>query len=183
MRARGDLLRLVQRASGDSDTAASNYRISIRCLDPRLLLRAEHAVSSIDGSFEVLDGCVVPGMGGFAPGIALFLDVIGEIGAAEADVGGEVDEGLGGAVEVEDALHAVAGPLDAGEAFAGGVFERADVVEEHGVEDGVLEGFVGAVAGVKVASGAFVFEDDGPGDGGGRGSEESAAGGEGEGAH
>jgi len=137
---------------------------------------------SVEVGFEAGEGGVVPGVGGFAPAVVV-VEEVGEVGAAEAGAGGEVGEGLGGAVEVEDGLLAVAGPLDAGEAFAGGVFERADVVEEHGVEDGVLEGFVGAVAGVEVAGRAFVFKDGGPGDGGGVGREEGAAGGEGEGVH
>jgi hypothetical protein len=142
-----------------------------------------YLVSGVEDSLKLLEGGVVPGVGGFAPGVALLLEVVGEVRAAEADVGGEVDEGLGGAVEVEDALHAVAGPLDAGDALLGGVGERGDVVDEHGVHDAVLVGFLGAVAGVEVAGGALVLEDRGPGRGGRVGGEEGAAGGEGEGVH
>ena len=131
----------------------------------------------------MLDGGIVPGVGGFAPGVALLLNVVGEIRAAEADVGGEVDEGLGGAIEVEDALHAVARPFNAGEPRLFRVRERADVVDEHGVHDAVLLRLLGAVAGVEVAGGAFVLEDGCPGRGGGVGGEEGAAGSEGERVH
>lgn len=139
--------------------------------------------SGVEVGFEALEGGLVPGVGGFAPGVALLLEVVGEVGTAEAEMGGEVDEGLGGAVEIEDALLAVAGPLDAGETLFVGVGEGGAVVDEHGVEDAVLLGLLGAVAGVEVAGVAFIFKDSGPGNGGRVGGEKGAAGGEGERVH
>ena len=124
----------------------------------------EAGESGVEVGFEVLEGGVGPGVGGFEPGFALLGYVVGEVHAAEAAVGGEVEEGLSGSVEVEDGLLAVGGPLDGGEALGLRVFEGANVVDEHAVEDGVFLGLAGTVAGVEVAGQAFVFEDDGPGD-------------------
>jgi hypothetical protein len=145
------------------------------------LLGDDREKLGVDEGFEALEGGVVPGVGGLAPAAGLFIEEIGEVGAAEALFGREVDEGLGGGVEVEDGLLAVAGPLDGGDVLA--VFEGGAGVDEHGVEDGVFLGLAGAVAGVEVAGGTFVLEDGGPGDGGGVGGEEGAARGEGEGIH
>ena len=52
----------------------------------------------VDGGFEAFDGFFVPGVGVFAPGLAAFFEEIGEVGAAEALLAGEVGEALGGAV-------------------------------------------------------------------------------------
>ena len=139
--------------------------------------------SGIDFGFEALQGGVVPGVGVFAPAAAFLIEKIGEIGAAEALFGGEIDQRLGAAVEVEHGLLTVARPLHAGDAFAFAVGEGGAGVDEHGVHDAVLLGFLGAVAGVEVAGGAFVFEDDCPGDRGGVRGEEGATGLESEGIH
>ena len=113
-------------------------------------------------------------MGGFAPGVALLFEEVGEVHAAVACAGLEVVEGLGGAVEVEDGSQAVAGPLDRGDALGFGAVEfdiafgeGGNVVDEHGVEDAVLVLLLRAVAGVEVAGEALVLEDYGPGDDGG----------------
>src|SRR5579871_2741589 len=111
-------------------------------------------------------------MGGFAPGVALFFEEVGEVHAAVAAASLEVVEGRGCAVEVEGGLQAVAGPLDGGDAlglraveFGVGFGERGDVVDEHGVEDAVLVLLLRAVAGVEVGGDALVLEDYSPGDG------------------
>lgn len=133
----------------------------------------------VEGGFEALEGFVVPGVGGGAPGAGGGVEEVGEVGAAEALAGGEVDQGLRGAVDVEDGLEAVAGPLDGGEVLAG--LEGGAGVDEHGIEDGVFAGAAGEIAGVAIAGGTFVLENDAPrGDEGVRG-EVGAAGGEGEG--
>ena len=156
-----------------------------RCflLEWAIILGAGRLGSGAEVGFELLEGGVVPCVGGFAPGVGGGFEVVGEVGAAEAGVGGEVEEGLGAAVEVEDALEAGAGPLDGGEAGGVGVGESGAVVDEHGVEDAVVVGLLGAVAGVEIAGGPFVLEDRGPGDGGGVRGEEGEAGSEGEGVH
>ena len=86
-------------------------------------------------------------MAGLAPGIALFFHEVGEVHAAVTAVGLEVVERLGGSVEVEDSLQAVAGPLDGGYALGLGkgaesssslLTRAATFVDEHGVEDAVL---------------------------------------------
>ena len=64
------------------------------------------------------------------------------------------------AVDVEDGLQAVARPLRRPRGAHAGLFERAHVVDEHGVEDALLFGGEGAVAGVEVAGGALVLKDD-----------------------
>ena len=113
-------------------------------------------------------------MGGFAPSATLLIEEVREVHAAVADAGLEVEESLRGAVEVEDCLEAVAGPLDAGDALGFGALEfgvtfseGGDGVDEHCVEDAVVVDFLRAVAGVEVAGDTFVFEDDGPWNGGG----------------
>ncbi len=80
------------------------------------MIEQAYPVSRVEDSLKLLNYGVLPCMRGLAPGVALFLEVVGEVGAAEAEMGGEVDEGLGGAIDIEDALLAVAGPLDAGDA-------------------------------------------------------------------
>ena len=104
------------------------------------------------------------------PDIALFGDEVGEVHAAVAAAGLEVEEGLGGSVKVEDGLQAVAGPLDGGDALGLGALEfevalgeGGDVVDEHGVEDACFLSLLGAVAGVEVGGEALVLEDHGPG--------------------
>lgn len=114
----------------------------------------------------MLQGLVRPGVGGFLPGVSLTGQEVGEVEAAMTCAVGEVEERLGGSVKVEDGLHAVARPLDCGEALGLGVLEGADIVDEHGVEDGLFLGLLGAVARVEVAGDAFIFKDDGPGHGG-----------------
>jgi hypothetical protein len=143
----------------------------------------ERSALCVDRGLETLHGGFIPGVGAFAPGVALLLEIVGEVGAAEAGVGSEVDVCLGVAVEIEDGLHAVARPLDAGDAFTLTVFERRAGVDEHGVHDGVFLRLLGAIAGVEIAGGAFVLKDGGPGDGCGVGGEKGAAGLEGERIH
>jgi len=116
-----------------------------------------------------MEGGVGPGVSGFTPLIVFGDEEVGEVHSAVSASSGEVEEGLGGAVEIEDGLLAVTGPLDGGDAlglgaleFGVGLGEGFDVVDEHGIEDAVFELFVGAVAGIEVACDAFVFEDYGP---------------------
>ena len=145
---------------------------------------------AVEFGFKALDGRFGPGVGGFAPGVALLFEEVREVHAAVAAASLEVVEGLGCAVEVEGGLQAVAGPLDGGDAlglraveFGVGFGERGDVVDEHGVEDAVLVLLLRAVAGVEVGGDALVLKDDSPGDDGGVDGEKSAAGGEGKRLH
>ena len=155
-----------------------------------LLLRVLRPGSGVEAGFEALEGGVGPGVGGFAPSGALLVEEVGEVHAAVAAAGLEVEEGLGGAVEVEDGLESVAGPFDGGNALGLGALEfgvafgeGVDVVDEHGVEDAVLVLLLGAVAGVEVGGEAFVLENDGPGNSGGVGGEKGSAGDEGKRLH
>src|ERR1700761_7753195 len=146
----------------------------------RSLLWSRSAVadSGVEFGLELLEDCVGPGVRGLSPGVALFAEEVGEVHPAVSGALFEVEEGLRGSVEVEDGLEAVAGPLDGGEALSFRLLERADVVDEHGVENALFVRGLGAVAGVEVTCGALVLEDYGPGDLRRVGGEERATGGE-----
>src|SRR5271154_6990755 len=117
-----------------------------------------------------------------APGVAALFTKIGEVHTAVAAASLEIVESLGGAVEIKHCLQPIARPFDRGDAlrlralvFSITFGKRRYVVNKHRVENAVFVFLLRAVARVKVASDAFVLEDNSPWDGGGVGGEKRAA--------
>ena len=108
-------------------------------------------------------------MGRFTPRVALFRNKVWEVHAAIPAPSLEVEERLGGAVEIQHSLQPIPRPLHRSDplrlwtlVLGVALGQCCDVVDKHCIENAVFMHLLRTIAGVEVTSDAFIFEDDCP---------------------